>query len=429
MIRSRRRRTLPAMSPARLLASSLVLCLAAGAARADRDEPVRVSYKPGRWVRFHLPHKTRLSMRLLLQPLARFSHVQPASGPSPDDTVDTLIRRGRFGMQVDAHHRLGLRFEMSVKNTHSEIHNMYGFWTPSPDLELQVGFIKAPGGLERDTSSFDQEFIERSIVTYYNRDHELGVKLAGEAVDDTVRWMAAVTRDQPPLAGGDPEDTPVIPAGVEAEDLTRAASKWASEGRLAFVPDDGFEVSVNAGVRLRLDEPDFGEIAVEPYDSTFLTNRPYRGVMVKAGADLAVARDHWKVSVEGGIRRDGTQLAYPDGTIASETELDGHLLAYGGYLIAGWTPNGRFGAAYDAAPLRKGWGLVMRAMAQHVKPVDARAANFGSVELGWHWEASPHLRVQVDAAVQRFGKGAHTVLDENLDSTRYYAQTWALFRL
>lgn len=394
-----------------------------------RKDALHATYHRGGWLRLHLPHHTRLSFRLFLEPMLRYSTVRLPSGPGPDDTVDMIIRRGRFGMQVDSHKRTGLRFEMSVKNMHAEIHNMYGFWKPSDGLELQVGFIKAPGGLERDTAQLDHEFIERSIVTYYNRDHEVGAKLAGRFADDVGRWAAAITRDPPPLPGGDPEDTPFIPAGVEAEDLTRPASKWAAEGRLGVVPDDGLQASINAGVRLRPEEPDFGEIAVEPYDTTFLANRPYRGVMVRGGADLAVARDHWKVLAEAAIRRDGTQLAYPDGTIASQTELDGHLLAYGGYLVAGFTPDGRFGAAEDAAPLRSGWAIVTRVNAERIKPVDAKAATFGSLELGWHWVASPNLRVQVDAAVQRFGDGDRTLLDENRGATRYYAQTWAVFRL
>src|SRR6185295_4433981 len=135
-----------------------------------------------------------LRFRLYLEPMYRYSHVIPPSGtPAPDDQVDWFIRRGRFGFDVsNSETGLGFRFEQSVKNMHSEIHNMFGYWKlPGRKLELQVGFIKAPGGLERDTFSFEEEFIERSVITYYNRDHEVGVKLEGASCDERWFWAAA----------------------------------------------------------------------------------------------------------------------------------------------------------------------------------------------------------------------------------------------
>jgi len=386
-------------------------------------------YKPGRWLTFKLPHKTHLKFRLILEPMFRYSHRIPPNGVLTDDSVDMFIRRGRAGFQVDAPNDLGFRFEISVKNMHFEIHNMFAYWKPRWNMELQFGFIKAPGGLERDTFSFDEEFIERSVITFYNRDHEVGAKLEGTNCDKTLRYAAAITRDPPPLPGGDPEDTPQVPTGVEEEDIARAASKWAAEGRVAYVPSKAFEVSVNVGTRLRMDEPDFGEIAVEPYDSTFLTNRPYRGVFLRASADVGISQPHWKLTAEAAFRRDGKQLAYPDGTFASEMTLDGHLTAEAAYLIFGWTPNGEWGPAYDAAPLKKGWALVTRLMAERIKPVDQPAATFGSVEVAWHYEVNKHLRVQLDAAVQKFGKYDFTLLNENLDMIRLYGEAWAELRL
>jgi hypothetical protein len=362
----------------------------------------------------------------------RYSHVIPPSGVAgPDDTMDWFIRRGRVGFDVrNSESGIGFRLEQSIKNNHQEIHNMFGYWRPpEKKWELQVGFIKAPGGLERDTFSFEEEFIERSIITFYNRDHEVGVKLEGTSDDETLFYAAAITRDPPPLPGGDPEDSPMMPSGVEEEDVFRTASKWAAEGRIGMTPSDALEYSMNAGVRIRPDEPDFGEIAVEPYDTTFLTNSPYHGTMFRVGADVGISQPHWKLTSEIAFRRNGEALAYPDGTVASQMSLGEHLTAEAAYLVFGWTPHGRFGDAIDAAPLRDGWALVARAMAARINPAAAPVATYGSIEVGWRWEASRNLRMQIDMAIEKFGDNDITVLNENRGATRIYAQTWFVFRL
>jgi len=394
--------------------------------------PDNIGYKPGRWITFRATPKTKLRMRLILQPMMRYGHVSTGA----DDTVDLIIRRARLGFDANLPDRLGLRFEISVKNMHFEIHNMFGSWKPVKHLELQFGFIKAPGGLERDTFSFDQAFIERSVVTFLNYDHEVGVKVSQLLAGGILRWSAAIARNPPPLEGGDPEDTPAIPTGVEAEDLTRPASKWNAAARLVTAPSDEVEAGLRAGVRLRPEEPDFGEIAVEPYDSTFLTNRPYRGLWTSASADVALAEPHWRLLAEGGFRRDGVQLAYPTGDVSSETELDGHLWATCGYLVFGFTPNGHYGKAVDAAPLESGWEIVTRVQGSYVKPVDdpdptasGRAATLAMGELGVHWEVSRQLRLQSDVALEKFGDNDVTLLNENKSATRLWAQIWATLRL
>lgn len=398
----------------------------AGGVDAPHKGPGEIRYRPGRWISFRATERTQLRLRLMLQPMARYGHASTQS----DDSVDMIIRRGRLGMQADLPHDLGLRFEISVKNMHYEIHNMFGRWQASPDLAVEAGFIKAPGGLERDTFSFDQPFIERSVVTFLNYDHEMGVKVAGRFGGALYHWAASITRNPPQLTGGDPEDSPQMPTGVESEDITRAASKWNAAARFGIVPGRDFEASMRVGLRFRPDEADFGEIAVEPYDTTYLTNRPWHGVWLSLSGDTAIVQPHWKLVAEGGFRRDGQQLEYPDGTIDSEREVDGgHLLATVGYLVLGFTPDGHYGHAADAAPLRCGWELVTRLNATRVKPVDQGAATFFSTEVGLHWEASPQLRLQADVAYEVFGKNDHTLLDENRDGRRIWAQVWATLRL
>jgi hypothetical protein len=387
----------------------------------DRD----ITHKRG-WLEFHGPDKILLRTRLILQPMARFGEASNV----PDFTMDMIIRRARLGFDAKLQKHVGLRFEISVKNMHYEIHNMFGWWKPTKHLELQFGFIKAPGGLEREAFSFDLPFIERSVVTFLNYDHEMGAKLEGESDDEHWRWYAAITRLPPALPGGDPEDSPVIPMNVEAEDLTRPISKWNAAGRVVATPSDAFEASLRLGLRFRPDEADFGEIAVEPYDTTYLTNRPWHGVWVSVSGDAALVQPHWKAVAEGGFRRDGQQLEYPDGTIASEREINGdHLFATVGYVVLGWTPNGHYGAAVDAAPLLDGWELVARFNGARVNPVDTGVATMVSGELAAHWEVSKHIRLQADVAVEKFGRNDVTFLNENRDGTRIWAQTWATLRL
>lgn len=384
-----------------------------------------ITYKHG-WLEFHGPQKTKLRLRLVLQPMARLGQASNV----PDYTMDMIIRRARLGFDATIQKGVGLRFEIDVKNMHYEIHNMFGSWKPKKNLELQFGFIKAPGGIERDNYSFDLAFIERSVVTYLNKDHEVGLKLEGSWCEKRWRWAASVMRDPPVQGGGDPEDSPVIPMNVEKEDLTRPISKWNAAGRVIAAPSDAFEASVRMGLRFRPDEADFGEIAVEPYDSTFLTNRPWHGVWVSVSGDAAVVQPHFKAVVEGGFRRDGQQLEYPDGTISSQREINGgHLLAEVGYVVLGFTPDGEYGAAVDAAPLLKGWEIVTRVNAARIKPVDQGAARMVSVELGVHWEVSRHVRLQADFAYEKFGTNDHTLRNENLGGTRIWAQTWATLRL
>ncbi len=394
--------------------------------KKKKKKKKEITYEEGRWIVFDGPHAQKLRMRLLLQSMLRLGHVSVL----PDWTTDLIIRRARLGFDATVQKHLGIRFEISVKNMRFEIHNMYAWWKPRKHLQLQFGFIKAPGGLERDTFSFDQPFIERSVVTFLNRDHEVGVKAEGSFDDKKWRWAAAITRDPPPLPGGDPEDTPVIPTGVESEDITRPISKWATEGRFIASPCDQFEASIRTGLRFRTDEADFGEIAVEPYDTTYLTNRPYHGIWWSTSADVAVVQPHWKAVAEGGFRRDGQQLEYPDGTAASEREINGdHLHAWVGYVVVGFTPHGHYGAAVDAAPLKDGWEIVARFNGARVNPVDQPVAWMNSYEMGIHWEVSPHLRLQADFAVEKFGRHDVTFLNENLGATRIWIQTWATLRL
>ncbi|HEY4177132.1 MAG TPA: porin [Kofleriaceae bacterium] len=388
-----------------------------------------IKYSPGHWMRLKLGHHTALRFRMMVEPMMRYTQAFFPTGPSSDASVNMIVRRARVGFQADLAHHVSARMEISAKNMHYEVHNMFGAWKPNKHLELQFGFIKAPGGLERDTYSFDQPFIERSVMTFLNYDHEVGFKAEGTNEQENIFWAAAVMRDPPALPGTDPEDAPQIPTGVEKDDITLAASKWNTSGRIGFTPGDAFEVSFNAGARYRPDEPDFGNIAVEPYDTTVLANRPYRGLMWRVNADAAISQPHWKATAEIGFRRDGKQLAYPDGTVQSEVTLDGHLQAEVFSAVLGVSPCGHYGPAVAAAPLLDGWEIVTRVQGMHVKPVDQPAATLIMGELGLHWQPDRQVRLQLDMALEKFGAYDNTLFNENKDATRVFAQLWAVFSL
>ncbi len=390
-----------------------------------------INYKPGRYIEFRASKQTRVRLRLTVQPLARYTNVSTL----PDAQIDTLIRRARFGFHVKLSETTGLKWELQVKNMHLGLSNLYGEWAPGKRLQLVAGFIKAPGGLERDTYSFDEPFIERSVLAFFTYDHEMGVKLSGWTPHHEQFWAAALTRNAPfGVDGGDPEDKPLYPANVEPDDITRSSSKFNSAGRVGIAPSDAIEASVNVGGRFRLDdkEPDYGDRVAEPYDSSFVAARAWTGAMIHASADVALSQPHWRLMAEGGVRRDGQQLSV-DLATGALTKLNGHMNAEMGYLVFGWTPNGHYGPAIENAALKDGWELVVRVEGARVKPVDiSRPITFVGVTTGFHYEVSPQLRLQADFGFQRYSSNAEntnvaTALDSN--SKRYLAQLWATWRL
>jgi hypothetical protein len=370
-----------------------------------------------------------LKVRVVVQPMLRYSH----NSNLPDDNVDLIIRRARFGLAAKLPEHLRLKFEIQIKNMHFGLSNLYGSWSPNKDTEIYFGFIKAPGGLERDSYSFDEPFIERSVVAFLTYDHEMGAKVDGYFPGRRFAYAASITRNAPPAVdGGDPEDKPVYPQGVEADDITRAASKWNAAARLQAIPNDEFEAGVTGGVRYRPDEPDFGDRAAEPYDTSFMDPKPYRGTSWHVSADLATSLPHFRAMAEGGFRQDGQQLTYVNNQ--TEQSLDGHLRAWLGYLTAGFAPVGTYGAAADNAPLLSGFELVARLEGARILPVDQpQAVTFVALTGGLHWEATRHLRLQWDYAYEWFGKHDVTPttvpVNLNANARQWFAQFWATLRL
>jgi len=160
----------------------------------------------------------------------------------------------------------------------------------------------------------------------------------------------------------------------------------------------------------------------------FFDGRPYRGTSVRLGADAALTNDNFRFLAELGYRRDGQTLSI-DGVSGHETELDGHLWWTGGYLVAGYTPHGRYGRAADGAPLQYGFEILARISAMKVKPVDAFSATLIEAVAGIDWAATPHFRLQADIAFQSFGAFAQTLAMENAGANRLRGELAAIWRL
>lgn len=430
------------------------LLLTAGIARAQPnpwDGPPEIphhggdkviTYKPGRWLTFHFKHKQKLQFRLLVQPMLRYSQLLGANIPAgtPSDasepTTDLTIRRARFGWKADLDHGVGVKFELQIKNMHFGLSNMSGSWAWDKRHEVRVGFIKAPGGLERDTYAFDEPFLERSVVSSFTYDRELGGEVTGW--EGRLGWAGSITKNAPLGAdGGDPEDVPELPPGADPGDLSRPAGNWNFAARVIAAPNDHVEASVHAGLRTR-EEIDIGDRFTEPNDAgTFVEPRAWKGVMVEGSADAAWTAPHVRVMVEGAARRDGRNVIFDASGVASDGT--DHQESMAGYLIAGWTPDGHYGKAVDAAPLIDGKEITMRLEAAHVlpplggtkvdgTPLSAAHVDWFSMTGSFHWEMTRQLRLQWDVTYEIF-RNAEIFGGLRQNYRRIFGEVWATFRL
>jgi hypothetical protein len=388
----------------------------------DHRHHGHIHHEPGLGIEYVAAH-ARLRLGLAVQPLGRYGH---DSIPSPD-TMDTTIRRGRVTFDAELTHGTGLRIDVQARDGVVGFADLYGRWALDEHLEIQAGFLGAPGGMERDTNPFDLPFIERSSLASMTHDREVGVKLVGHQGGQF--WAASVTRDAPAGFGGDdPDIAPVLPPAVDPTTLTRSATKWNQAARIGTAPSDEFAASIGWSVRIRNSAPDYGDAAYEPNGTVILDGKAYRGTAVRIGADTALSEDNFRILAEAAYRRDGEQLEF-DGLTGQESRLPGHVWWAGGYLTAGWTPRGRYGRAVDGAPLQWGWEVVARVETLKVKPVDAFSATLIAETLGLDWVATPHFRLQGEATLQHFGEFDQTLMMDNAGATRFYAQLWATWRL
>jgi hypothetical protein len=391
--------------------------------KKKKKKGAQIKHHEGHDLELRATNGMRVRIRASVEPMFRYTTVSTL----PDDAVDMIIRRARLGVDWRFGEHERARVEIQLKNMHFGLLNLYGTWRFNKSLALSAGFLKAPGGLERDTYALDQPFIERSIVSSLSIDREVGVRIDGRA--KSILWAASITRNGPPGAdGGDPEDMPVYPPGIEVDDITRGPSKWNNAERVQYVPSEAFEAGFTFGARIRPDdaEPDFGERIAEPYDSGVVAPRPWSGYGGHVGADLAMTRRHARILVEGGAQRDGEQLKFDYTMPAPPMHLGGHLNQEEAYVVFGWTPHGHYGAAVDAAPLLDGWELITRVEGARVKPVDISQVLFVGVTVGANFQISPTLRVQADLGYEKFNAAAEY---NNSGAVRWIGQLWACWRI
>lgn len=119
--------------------------------------------------------RARLRLGLAVQGAAIYGH---DSIPSPD-TMDRTIQRARVAFDAEVSHGTGFRLELQARQLKLGLADAYGRWALDEHIEIQAGYLHAPGGLERDTNPFDLPFLSRSSLASMTRDREVGVKFVG----------------------------------------------------------------------------------------------------------------------------------------------------------------------------------------------------------------------------------------------------------
>jgi hypothetical protein len=370
-----------------------------------------VKFKPGKGVEIK-EDDFKLKVELYVQPLVRgaFDTIAPTQG-------EVILRRVRFATEGKAPGGFKAKIDIQIKNNNVGLGGMYGGWEPSKEFAIEAGYLKPPGGIERDTHSFDMPFEERSVVAFLTYDKELGARIKGDVLEDTWHYALAVTRPAPVgIDGGDPEDATQPADPEDAAGVLNSPYRWDVSAGGAWSPSEHGEVGLNGGVRVRPDG-DFGDRLAEPYDTSITLAHPYKGLGFHVGGDAALSLPYFKASFDGGYRRDGT--ATDDGAV-------GNLDAWLGYLVFGFTPFGHYGPAIDNAPLLDSWEIVARVEGARLTPAqnDGKATNWAGATLGWHWEVSPECRLQTDVGYEYFDANSFQP-----KAQRVFTQVWATFRL
>jgi hypothetical protein len=380
-----------------------------------------IHHEPGREIELVAPD-ARLRIGLAMEPLARYGHDSVVEG----DTFDVLVHRARLALDAELAHGVGVRLELQVRDNVFGINAAYGRWALDENLEIQAGYLGTPQGLERDTYDLDLPFAQRSVLAAMTYDRELGIKIVGHQTDTF--WAISVSRNAPlGMGGDDPVFTPTYPPGITATSLERSATSWNQAARIGVAPSADFEASIDWTLRFRGD-PDLGDPAYEPDGSVYLDARPYSGVSARIGGDAALSEEHFRLLGEVMLRRDGDELQIDPAT-GEQTDLHGNEWWTGGYLTVGVSPDGRYGAAVDSAPLQWGWEILARFEAMQIKPMDEFAAHYFGWTLGWDWVPTRQFRLQAEVSLQSFGDFDHTMLGDDAGATRVYAQVFGLWRM
>lgn len=391
-----------------------------------------VTYKPGKGM-YLRSNGAQVRLKTIVEPALRLAYINCAATTTACPDVQTIysIRRARLGFDTKLPHDLEVNVEFQVKNLLFGLTHFYGAWSPDPNHQLVVGFIKGPGNLERDIATWHTPFVERSVVTdWLSRDREMGIMLVGATEDRAWRYELAVGKPVPKgLDGAEAEDRPPPrPGAIDADDSLKGAGQINVDGRIAWTPNKHLSIGASAGVRFRPDG-DAGDNVAEPFDTSIADAHQYTGTMMRGTLDLAVRGKHWRLIAEAGGRRDGKSADQnADGTMAT-----GRTYGYVGEVTFGYGPHAKYGAAARMAPLKKGWEWVSRVEGASVHqpgniqdPGFRGTARFLGAISGINWQAHKQLRLQVDVSYEKFGDDAFGV---NAGATRVWAQLWGFVRL
>jgi hypothetical protein len=389
-----------------------------------------VEYKPGSG--FYLRDgKAQLRLRFIVEPVTRFSYLScgPNVMPCLDPQIDFTIRRGRAGFKVKLPHDLGLDVEVQVKNLHFGITHFYGTYNFSKDQQLEVGFIKPPGNIERKVNIWETPWIERGVVsTWVSIARVMGVMLTGANRDRTVWYQAAISKAVPRgLDGAESEDLPPPrPGSIDPDDAIKGAGQVNVDGRIEWDPSKDYEVGAFGGVRFR-DDGDPGDVIAEPYDTQIATSHQYTGNMIHGGVDAVVRQPHWRVMLELAGRRDGDAADLNmDGSKAT-----GHQYGLIGNLMFGFTPHGTYAPASKMAFLKKGYEIIGRVYGDYIHQPDNEDPGLGGnirffgIDGGVTWQLHKQLRMQADASYQWYSGYAYA---NNAGAQRLWAELWAVWR-
>ncbi|HWU91507.1 MAG TPA: hypothetical protein VN253_29770, partial [Kofleriaceae bacterium] len=393
----------------------------------DRGDPkhakhkMRIEYEPRRGITIR-SGKTRVRLFLGVETVLLYGH---CSGPmcESSDLATMHVRRARLALEAKLKHHLSIDFALQVKNEILVLKKASFSWKHD-HLTLTAGFLKPPGGIERDASTWIKPFPERSVVANFKQDRVTGLMASRWVADHKVRLQGAAGR--PPAGNFDafePEDVVLPPASVEPEDLTHDPANWDLFATAAYVPSDSFELGLNATTHIAPDAgkgPNFAE----PYETKIAKPVYFKGAVLAGGADVSWHGANVRASAEIVGFKSGETIPHTD-AMGIPLEPTRAKRGVAGYAVLGFTPNGKYGPAIQNSPLLEGYQFLLRGEFLTVSPGGDGQANstarFGSVTGGIEWQAEKQLRLQFDVAVQKYNEAVDPA---NHNAWRVYTELW-----
>lgn len=191
------------------------------------------------------------------------------------DGTDTFVaRRARIDLRATLGKYFSLRLHPELAGSSITLLDAYATVAFVDEIELQVGKMKSPIGLELLQSPRDMPFPERGLPSLLVPNRDVGAVLQGELFDGVVAYAAGVFNGVPDGANGDADETdekdlegrvflrPLVPTGVDAlaglgvgvgasvGDQAGALPAYRTPGRQTFFAYA--DTSTAAGSRARL---------------------------------------------------------------------------------------------------------------------------------------------------------------------------------